>query len=64
MKSVASMIVVFIGLYIIIYSDVFSFFAQTSVTLLAIFSIIALLVLAVFVLGTPKIKKGGESNGK
>lgn len=64
MKSVAGMILVFIGLYIILYGDVFSFFAQSSVTYFAIGSIFILLILALFVLGLPKIKNGGGSNDK
>lgn len=64
MKSVAGMFIVFIGLYIIVYSDVFSFFAQSSVTIFAISSAIAMLILALFVLGLPRIRKRGDSNDK
>ena len=64
MKSVAGMIIVFIGLYIILYGDVFSFFAQSSVTYFAVGAIIVMLLLALFVLGLPKINKGGDSDDK
>lgn len=64
MKSVAGMIIVFIGLYIILYGDVFSFFASSSMTFFAIGAIVVMLLLALFVLGFPKIRKRGDSNDK
>lgn len=64
MKSVAGMIIVFIGLYIIVYSDVFGFFAKSSMTIFAISSVVVMLILAVFLLGLPRIGKRGGDNDK
>ncbi len=60
MKSVLGMIVVFIGLYIIIYSDILSFFAQKWFLVFAGVCVIASLAAAAIMLGLPfKKKKGG-----
>lgn len=63
MKSVISMIVVFIGLYIVIYNDIMSFFAQKWFLLFAGIFAITMLIIAIIVLGSPfKIKKRGDHN--
>lgn len=59
MKSVLSMIVVFIGLYIIIYSDIFGLFAQKWFLIFAGVSVIASLTAAAVMLGLPFQKKKG-----
>lgn len=63
MKSVIGMFVIFFGIYIVIANDMLSFFAQKSVFMFAVFAIIVMLIVAVFVLGLPKIQiKGGNQN--
>lgn len=60
MKSVLGMIVVFIGLYIIIYSDIFGLFAQKWFIIFAGISVVASLGVAALMFGLPfKKKKGG-----
>ena len=63
MKSVIGMFVIFFGIYIVIANDMLSFFAQKSVFIFAVFAIIVMMIVAVFVLGLPKIQiKGGNQN--
>lgn len=63
MKSVIGMFIVFIGLYIVIVNDMLSFFAQKSVFVFAVSAIIVMLIIAVYVLGLPKIQlKGGHQD--
>ncbi len=63
MKSVLGMIVVFIGLYIVIYSDILGFFAQKWVLAFSVSLAIFMLIVAVVVLGLPfSKKKGGEDD--
>lgn len=62
MKSVLGMIVVFIGLYIIIYSDIFGFFAQKWVIIFAGTTVVASLIAAIFAFGLPFTHKKGGSN--
>lgn len=68
MKSVLSMIVVFIGVYIIVISGILNFFARESVfyTLLAVAFLMILLAAAL--LGTPfskpLIKRRGDDDDK
>ncbi len=62
MKSVLGMIVVFIGLYIILSSDILSFFAQKWFMIFAVVAVIASLLAALFVFGLPFMKKKGENH--
>ncbi|MCM1323638.1 MAG: hypothetical protein NC218_05710 [Acetobacter sp.] len=59
MKSVFSMIVVFIGVYIVIYFDIFGFFAQKWFLIVAFSAAVTMLLVALVVLGSPFKKKGG-----
>lgn len=59
MKSVIGTIIVFIGLYVVITSDILSFFASDSVFIFAIGAIAVMLIVAVLVLGLPFSKKKG-----
>lgn len=62
MKSVFGMIVVFIGLYIVIYFDIFGFFAQKWFLIVSASAAIIMLGVAFVVLGNPfKRKRGGEN---
>ncbi len=62
MKSVLGMIVVFIGLYIILYSDIFGFFAQKGIIIFAGITVIASLLAAIFAFGLPFKKKKGKNH--
>lgn len=66
MKSVAGMIVVFIGLYLIAASDVLSFFAHKSLLYIAIGLCVIAILAAAAILGTPfskpLIKRRGDDN--
>ena len=68
MKSVVGMIVVFIGLYIIAYSDVIGFFAHKTFHYVAIGSVCISLALAAAFFGTPiskpLFKRRGDNNDK
>jgi len=59
MKSIIGTIIMFIAIYVIVTSNVLSFFAQKSFTVFAIGSVVFMLVVALVVLGLPK-KKGGN----
>lgn len=61
MKSVIGTIIMFLVLYVVISNDMLSFFAQDSVLIFAIGSIVVLLIVAVCVLGLPSLEslKGG-----
>lgn len=60
MKSVIGMFIIFIGLYIVIVNDMLSFFAQKSFFVFAVLAIVVMMVVALCVLGLPKIQpKGG-----
>lgn len=58
MRSVIYMFIVFIGLGIVLYSGILNFFAQTSVLIFAIFSVVAVLLVAFVKLGSPFARKG------
>lgn len=61
MKSVIGMIVVFIGVGIILYLDVFNLFAQSWMFISSLVLVAIMLLIAVFVLGLPlKKNKGGK----
>lgn len=60
MKSVFSMIVVFILVYIVIYFDIFGFFAQKWFLIFSICSVVLMLITALVMLGSPFKKKGGS----
>lgn len=63
MKSVLGMIMVFIGLYIVIYFDIFGFFAQKWFFIISICSVVIMLITALVVLGVPlKRKRGGQDD--
>lgn len=63
MKSVFGMILVFIGVYIVIYFDIFGFFAQKWVFIFSISSVVVMLIIALFLLGSPlKRKRGGQDD--
>lgn len=62
MKSVFGMIVVFIGLYIVVYFGIFGFFAQKWFLILSGSSVIIMLGVAFFVLGSPFRRKEGGKN--
>ncbi len=68
MKSVAGMIVVFIGLYFIAYSDVIGFFAHKTLLYIALGLCVFMLLAAAAFLGTPfskpLIKRRGDDNDK
>ncbi len=59
MKSVIGMIVVFIGVGIILYLDVFNLFAKSWMFNLSLGLVAMMLLIAVFVLGLPFKKKNG-----
>lgn len=61
MKSVVQTLFIFIGLYIIISSDILVFFAQKSVLIFAIASVFIMLILA-FVLLNLRANKRGEND--
>ena len=63
MKSVIQTLFIFIGLYIIISSGILSFFAQKSVLIFAIASVLFMLVLAFILLNLHK-NNGGEIDDK
>jgi hypothetical protein len=61
MKSVIGMIVVFVGVGIILYLDVFSLFAQSWMFSISLIWVAIMLLIAVFTFGLPlKKKKGGN----
>ena len=61
MKSVLGMIVVLIGLYIVIYFDIFGFFAQKWFLIVSISAAAIMLGIAAAVFGLPfKRKRGGK----
>ena len=64
MKSVVGMIVVFIGLYIIAYSDIMGFFAQKTLY----YTALGCVCIAAAFLGTPftkpLFKRRGDDNDK
>lgn len=63
MKSVFGMIVVFIGVYIVVYFDIFGFFAQKWFFIFSICSVMVSLVAALIMLGSPfKRKRGGQDD--
>jgi drug/metabolite transporter (DMT)-like permease len=63
MKSVIGMFIIFIGLYIVVVNDMLSFFAQKSFFIFAVSAIVVMMIVAVFVLGLPKIQlKGGRQD--
>ncbi len=66
MKSVMSMIVVFIGLYVIAYNDIMGFFAHKTFFYIAAGLAIGMLLAAAAVLGTPfskpLIKRRGDDD--
>ena len=68
MKSVVGMIVVFIGLYIIAYSDIMGFFAQKTLYYTALGCVCIALEMAAAFLGTPftkpLFKRRGDDNDK
>jgi amino acid transporter len=64
MKSVVGTIIIFIGLYILMMTGVFNFLAQDFIFPVIMGVIIALLIVAVFVLGVPKKIKKGEHHDK
>lgn len=64
MKSVVGTIIIFIGLYILMMTGVFNFLAQDFIFPVIMGVIIALLIVAVFVLGVPKKNKKGEHHDK
>ena len=68
MKSVVGMIVVFIGLYIIAYSDIMGFFAQKTIYYTVFGCVCIALAMAAAFLGTPftkpLFKRRGDDNDK
>lgn len=62
MKSVFGMIVVFIGLYIVIYFDIFGFFAQKWFLILSGSTVIIMLGVTFVTLGSPFHRKRGGKN--
>lgn len=63
MKSVLGMILVFIGVYIVIYFDIFGFFAQKWFLIFSLSSIVIMLIIALIVLGSPlKRERGGQDD--
>ena len=64
MKSIFGTIIIFIGLYIMLYFDIFGFFAQSWVLVSAVGLVLFMLILAVFVIGIPKKEKGGQNDKK
>ena len=63
MKYIIGMVVVFCGLYIILYYDMFSFFAQPWLLKFTIILDIILTLLAIAVIVYLRKKRGGK-NGK
>ncbi len=64
MKSVIGMIVVFIGVYIVVYYDIFGFFAQKWFFIFSMCSIAVTLLIAAVTLGLPFNRKRGGQNDK
>ena len=64
MKSVIGMIVVFIGLYIVIYFDIFGFFAQKWFLYLSGTMVVISLLAALIVFGSPFTRKRGGQDDK
>ena len=58
MKSIIGTIIMFIAIYVVVTSNVLSFFAQKSFSIFAISSVVVMLIVAVIVLGIPGLKKG------
>lgn len=63
MKSVFGTIVVFLGISVILYCNIFSLFAQSWMFTFSLVLAATMLLVAVFVLGLPS-KKKGESDDK
>lgn len=64
MKSVLGMIVVFIGVYIVVYFDIFGFFAQKWVLIFSLTAVVVSLLAALVVFGTPFTRKRGGQDDK
>ena len=64
MKSVIGTIIIFIGLYILGMTGVFNFFAQDFILPILSGVIVALLIVAVLILGVPNRNKKGENHDK
>ena len=64
MKSVLGMIVVFIGLYIVVYFDIFGFFAQKWFLIFSGAAAVIMLCIALAVLGAPFNRKRGGNDEK
>ena len=64
MKSVFGTIMIFIGLYIIVYNDWLSFLAQENVLNFAIGLTVFMLIVAVIVLSYVAIKQKGGRHDK
>ncbi len=62
MKSIIGMIVVFIGLYIILYYDIFGFFAQSWVFYFSIILAIVMTLIAFVLLKHLEKVKGGKND--
>lgn len=62
MKSILGTIIIFLGLYIILYFDIFGFFAQSWMFYIALGLVLFMLVLAFVVLRKPLKKKGGQND--
>ncbi len=62
MKSILGTIIIFFGIYIILYFDIFGFFAQTWVFYIALGLALFMLLLAFVVLRKPLKKKGGQND--
>jgi len=60
MRSIIGTIIMFIAIYVIVTSNILSFFAQKSFTIFAISSVVVMLIVAVIVLGVPSRKKGED----
>lgn len=64
MKSIIGTIIMFIAVYVIVTSNILSFFAQDSFTIFAISAVVIMLIVAIIVLGLPGKKRGGYHEEK
>ena len=64
MKSVIGTIIIFIGLYILVVSGVFSFLSQDFIFPIIVGVIALLLFITVYFLGVPYLAKKGEKHDK
>ena len=62
MRSVIGTIIIFIGIYVVVANDILSFFTRKSTLIFAVCAVIFMLIIAVLVLGFPRMKKGGENH--